>query len=126
MRKPAARPSRRTFFVAIEKDPGSSYGVVMPDFPGCTSGGDTIPEARANAVEAIEGWIETSLAGGDPVYLTPSPLAALRSNPDYAGAIWKTVTLDAGVVRRAFEQLDDESQVTVVMAAVADTRGWEA
>ncbi len=45
--------------VVIHKDPGSSYGVTVPDLPGCFSGGDTLDEAFDNAREAIVGHIET-------------------------------------------------------------------
>ena len=36
------------YAVVIHKDPGSSYGVTVPDLPGCFSGGD-LDEAFDNA-----------------------------------------------------------------------------
>ena len=37
------------------------------ELPGCRSGGDTADEAMVRIREAMEGWIETSLAEGIPV-----------------------------------------------------------
>ena len=82
------------FPVAIHKDPGSSYGVSVPDFPGCHSGGDTIEQALESTLEAIEGWVETSIEAGDEVRFEPSAIEALRADPDYEGAIWAFVDVD--------------------------------
>ncbi len=38
-----------------------------PSLPGCVSQGATRPEAIANIREAIEGWIETMRAHGQPI-----------------------------------------------------------
>lgn len=82
------------FPVAIHKDPGSSYGVSVPDFPGCHSSGDTIENALESTLEAIEGWVETSIKAGDTVKFEPSDIEALRQDPDYAGAFWAFVDVN--------------------------------
>jgi len=38
-----------------------------PSLPGCVSQGQTKAEGIANIKEAIEGWIETAEAHGQPV-----------------------------------------------------------
>ncbi len=38
-----------------------------PSLPGCVSQGTTKAEAIANIREAIEGWIETMRAHGQPI-----------------------------------------------------------
>lgn len=44
------------------------YWVVeCPSLPGCVSQGQTKTEAIANIKEAIEGWIETMKAHGQPI-----------------------------------------------------------
>ena len=44
------------------------YWVVeCPSLPGCVSQGKTKAEAIANIREAIEGWIETAKAHGQPI-----------------------------------------------------------
>ena len=40
--------------ILIHKDKGSSYGVTVPDLPGCFSVGDTLDESMAMAREAID------------------------------------------------------------------------
>jgi predicted RNase H-like HicB family nuclease len=82
------------FFVAIDKQEGTDYGVVVPDFPGCNSWGTTLEHALENTLEAIEGWVETSVEAGDDVKFEPTPFEALRANADFAGAIWAVVDVD--------------------------------
>jgi predicted RNase H-like HicB family nuclease len=39
----------------------ASYGVVVPELPGCFSAGDTIDDAVTAAEEAAAGWIDATL-----------------------------------------------------------------
>ena len=39
----------------------------VPSLPGCASQGKTKAEAIANIREAIEGWMETAAAHGQPI-----------------------------------------------------------
>ena len=82
------------FPIAIHKDDGTSYGVTVPDVPGCYSFGDTIEEAISNAKEAIVGHIETLLELGEPVDLHVSSIDALRLNEDFKDAAWGFVDVD--------------------------------
>lgn len=89
------------FPIAIE--PGSdtaAFGVVVPDLPGCFSAGDTLEEAYANAVEAIEAWIETALDRGQPIPVAGDLLQHQR-NTAYRGWLWGVVDVDLA-------QLDDK------------------
>jgi predicted RNase H-like HicB family nuclease len=54
--------------VIVHKDPGSDYGITVPDFPGVFSGGVTLPEAIANVQDAIECFYE-----GEEVENLPKP-----------------------------------------------------
>lgn len=49
--------------------PGEDFGWVAecPSLPGCVSQGPTKAEAMANIKEAIEGWIEVTIAQGHAV-----------------------------------------------------------
>ena len=40
-------------YVALLDGHAGAYGVVVPDLPGCSSGGATIEEAVANTQEAV-------------------------------------------------------------------------
>jgi predicted RNase H-like HicB family nuclease len=80
-----------TFLVAIHKDSQSSYGVSVPDLPGCVTAGDTFDEALTMAREAItlhfEGMLEDGLELPEPT----ENIDALRNDPDYADAFWGAV-----------------------------------
>jgi predicted RNase H-like HicB family nuclease len=39
----------------------------VPSLPGCVSDGQTVQEAISNVRDAIEAWLETARAHGDPV-----------------------------------------------------------
>ncbi len=83
-----------TFLIAIHKDPDSSYGVSVPDLPGCITAGDTFDEALMMAKEAIELHLEGML---DDALELPEPtkdIDPLRSDPDYADAIWGVVKVE--------------------------------
>ena len=80
--------------IVIHKDEGSSYGVTVPDLPGCFSGGDTLDEAFDMAREAIVGHIETLLMAGQQVP-QQHPMSVHQNNPDFADArIWALVDVD--------------------------------
>lgn len=58
----------KRYTIILEYDPDAkAYAVTVPALPGCTSQGDTIEEAIANAKEAIEGHIATLKAIGEQV-----------------------------------------------------------
>ena len=80
--------------ILIQKRAGSSYGVTVPDIPGCVSSGDTVDHAMRNVTQAIYGHVGTLLRGGKPFEIKPSPLEELSKEPDYAGGIWALVAFD--------------------------------
>jgi predicted RNase H-like HicB family nuclease len=60
--------------IAIELGaPTSTFGVVVPDLPGCFSAGDTLDEALAAVEEAAAAWIDAAQDAGecDPRGLQP-------------------------------------------------------
>jgi predicted RNase H-like HicB family nuclease len=89
--------------IAIEPDSDTtSFGVIVPDLPGCFSAGDTLDEALAAAEEAAAAWIDATLDQGRAIP-APSSLEALRRNADYAGWSFGVITLDPAL-------LDDTSE----------------
>ncbi len=48
----------REFDVVIVAEPEGGYSVFVPELPSVATQGETIGEARANAQEAIEGYLE--------------------------------------------------------------------
>ena len=79
--------------IVIHKDKGSSYGVIVPDLPGCISVGETLDETFAMAREAIEGHIETLLMHGEAVPEL-QPIQHHLSNPDLAEGVWALIDVD--------------------------------
>lgn len=61
----------RDFVAIIHKEPGSDFGVLFPDFPGCITAGATVEEATTLAQEALEGHLSVSVEHGDPL---PEPM----------------------------------------------------
>jgi predicted RNase H-like HicB family nuclease len=73
-------------YVAIVDGKPGAFGVVIPDLPGCTSGGRTVEAALRNAVEAITLWVDDARADGE---IIPKPRAVekLRADPEVAAAL---------------------------------------
>lgn len=79
------------FIIAIEPDDEAhSFGVVVPDLPGCFSAGDTLDEAISNAQEAIDLWCETVIEDGKDIPLSKT-IAAHQADPEFAGWVWAVV-----------------------------------
>ncbi len=51
-------------YVALIDGEAGAYGVIVPDLPGCTSGGAATDEALRNAVEAVRLWAEDAIDAG--------------------------------------------------------------
>jgi predicted RNase H-like HicB family nuclease len=66
-------------YVAVVDGKPGAFGVIVPDLPGCTSGGATIDVALRNSVEAVTLWIEDALAEGEKI---PKPRAAEKVRHD--------------------------------------------
>ena len=70
-----------TYFAIVHKDPGSAYGVVFPDVPGCFGAGDTYDEAVASAGEALRLHAE-GLAAGSRNLPQPRSFEQLLGDPE--------------------------------------------
>jgi len=92
--------------IAIEAgDAAHAFGVVVPDLPGCFSGGDTLDEAIDNAREAIELWLETVIDDGGQVP-EPRSIAEHQSNPEFSNWIWAVVTIDLAELSDKSERIN--------------------
>ena len=86
-------------------DDSRSFGVVVPDLPGCFSAGDTVDEAVENSKEAISLWIETVLDDGGTVP-APGKLAGHVKNPEYSGWLWAVVEVDGALLDNHSERVN--------------------
>lgn len=77
------------FALALHTDDGVSYGVTVPDLPGCFSAGETLDQAIENARGAIDAHVELliDMEGATELPRT-RPLAEHHANPDLGGAVW--------------------------------------
>jgi predicted RNase H-like HicB family nuclease len=99
-------------YVAIVDGKPGAFGVVIPDLPGCTSGGRTIDEALRNAVEAVTLWVEDAAADSENIP-KPRPAEKLRADPQVGAALkrggilaYVPLILDAGRPVKANLSLD--------------------
>jgi predicted RNase H-like HicB family nuclease len=67
--------SERTYDVILESQAEGGYTAYVPDLPGCVSEGAAKEEALAMIKEAIEAYLESLRAHGDPV---PEPVVVER------------------------------------------------
>ncbi len=81
------------FAIVIHHENGSSYGVSVPDLPGCFSGGQTPEEAFVGAREAILLHLEGMVSDGEPLP-EPQPLEEHLGNEHYRDGIWGLVDVD--------------------------------
>jgi predicted RNase H-like HicB family nuclease len=73
------------YIALVDGKPGA-YGVVVPDLPGCTSGGKTVDAALRNAVEAVRLWAEDARAEGEAMP-RPRTIEAIRRDSEVAAAL---------------------------------------
>ncbi|MCB9184878.1 MAG: type II toxin-antitoxin system HicB family antitoxin [Flavobacteriales bacterium] len=59
--------SQRTYRVLLTQEPEGGFTVTVPALPGCVTYGESIDHALSMAKEAIELYVETLEAEGDPI-----------------------------------------------------------
>ena len=93
--------------IAIELgDETHSFGVVVPDLPGCFSAADSgVDEAIENAKEAISLWIEAALEEGESIP-APSSIETLRQNQEFTGWIWAIAEVDPAMLDDRVERVN--------------------
>lgn len=64
--------------IILELEDDGRYSASAPDLPGCFSWGATREQALDHIREAIEVWIESAKADGDPIPKPGSSLAYVR------------------------------------------------
>ena len=78
------------YIIIVHKDPGSSYGINLPDYPGCFSAADTFEEIPEKIQEALECWAY----GEDFVPAVPSTYEQIAASEDARGAMLMIVDLN--------------------------------
>jgi predicted RNase H-like HicB family nuclease len=114
------------YVALVDGEPGS-FGVVVPDLPGCTSAGETVEAALTNAVEAVRLWVEDAEADGEAIP-EPQPIEVLRHDPSIAddiagGAVLAFVPLLRESGRAARVNLSIDAGMLDAIDAEAKRRG---
>ena len=58
---------QHTYRILLNKEPEGGFTVTVPSLPGCITYGETMDEAIANAKEAVELFLESLKAHGEPI-----------------------------------------------------------
>lgn len=58
---------QNTYRVLLNKEPEGGFTVLVPTLPGCITYGESMDETVSNATEAIELYIESLVANGEPI-----------------------------------------------------------
>jgi len=74
-------------------DDTGGYAVVVPDLPGCVSGGDTLADAILMATDAASGWVLDELEDGKAI---PPASALDKISPD-PGVFVSMLVLDMDI-----------------------------
>jgi antitoxin HicB len=63
----AVATAEYTYRVIFEPQEGGGYTAFCPTLPGVVTEGESLEEARANVIEAIEGYLEILQEDGLPI-----------------------------------------------------------
>jgi predicted RNase H-like HicB family nuclease len=114
------------YIALVDGKPGA-YGVVVPDLPGCTSGGKTVDAALRNAVEAVRLWAEDARAEGQAMPRART-IEVIRRDGEVAAALVEgavlavvPLLLDAG--RPAKANLSVDAGLLEVIDEAAEAHG---
>jgi len=100
-------------------DPAGRWRAVVEDLPGCEARGATPEEAAARARAAIDQWVRSATANGQPV---PPP----REEPTHSG---KLLVRMPPSLHSELARLADREKVslnTLIIGALGGAVGWGA
>lgn len=107
-----------SYIALIHKDGDSDFGVSFPDFPGCTTAGRSLEEARTLAQEALAFHIEGMEQDGEALP-SPSSLDTIMRHPDFADgvaflvdrrSVGKTIRVNVTLEERLLSRIADVSR----------------
>ncbi len=73
-----------SYRILLRQEPEGGYTVTVPTLPGCITYGEDIPEAIHMAQEAIELYLESLTAHGEPIPTEEDTLEYTITIPAYA------------------------------------------
>ena len=88
-RREASEYMKKDYPILVVRDSGSgAFTAELPDWPGCVSDGDTIPELMENLADARRTWVEDCIERGLEV---PEPRAPLEHSGKFLLRVPKSV-----------------------------------
>jgi len=98
-----------TYYAVFESSTGDSYGVYWPDLPGCTSYGETLPQAERMAAEALGLHVYGMEQDGDQL-----PCATLPPFEDMPeGGIVMPITIFPDIVKNDLDNRAVKTNITI-------------
>ena len=85
---------KKNYFVIVEKEKDSCYGVYSPDFKTCGTFGDTFEEAVANMKEAMEICLENMDTVPEASSITDIEKYAVENYPVESVKIINTISVE--------------------------------
>lgn len=73
-----------------KEEDSDAYAAVVPDLPGCATGGDTLAEAILMAEDAASGWVLGELEDGNEI----PPASAVEDIQPEPGGFVSVIVLD--------------------------------
>jgi predicted RNase H-like HicB family nuclease len=73
-------------YVALVDGHAGTYGIVIPDLPGCMSAGATVEETLDNVQEALTLWVDAMITNGNAIP-PPRPLDDVLADAEVKAAI---------------------------------------
>lgn len=86
------------------------YAVVVPDLPGCATGGENLADAIAMAEDAASGWVLDELEDGKPI----PPASRLQDiRPDEPDGFVSLITLDMDAYAEKYGKKSVRKNLTI-------------
>lgn len=93
-----------------DPDQPGAYAVVIPDLPGCVTGGANLAQAIEMAVDAASGWILDELEDGKDL-ITATPVIEIK--PDNSNGFVSAIVLDMDSYTEKFGNKAVRKNVTI-------------
>lgn len=103
----------------LSPDDGGGFLIEFPDLPGCMSDGETVEEAIANGVDAVECWISVAKEKGREI---PDTLDVESQSGKWVQRVPKS--LHARLTRRA--KREHVSLNTLVVSILSESLGLKS
>lgn len=124
----------KTYPAHIWKEENNTYSVEFPDLPGCFSWGETLEEAKAQAEEALTGYLESldsrrltipeaSSRAGNEIYpiapnLNVSFAITLKQEREKQGLTQKEVAKKMGVAWSAYQRIENPRKTNPTLSTI--------